>query len=47
MLPSAARWPSVPLSSHLPPSSPAEQPAPVPLAGWAPLLAEPFCLEFS
>lgn len=30
-----------------PPSSPAQQAAPIPLAGLAPLLAEPFCLEFS
>lgn len=30
-----------------PPSSPAQQAAAIPLAGLAPLLAEPFCLEFS
>lgn len=35
------------LSPHLPSSSQAKQLAPVPLAGLPPLLAEPFCLEFS
>ena len=39
-----------PVHTHLPtfpPSSLAQQAAPIPLAGLAPLLAEPFCLEFS
>lgn len=33
--------------SPSPPTPGAEHPAAVPLAGLAPLLAEPFCLEFS
>lgn len=47
----APQWSQVaPVHSHLPiflPSSLAQQAAPIPLAGLAPLLAEPFCLEFS